>query len=122
MEEQDWEGKHLDKDLLVRGNKTYGPETCLFLEPKINTFLVEGVKNDGSFPTGVSKHRRKKKYSATCMSAATGRSTHLGYFETIEDAHKAWLSFKLEQAYIIAAAQTDIKISEALIDYYKNYI
>jgi hypothetical protein len=121
MEQQDWEGKHLDKDLLVKGNKTYGPETCLFLEPRINTFLVESVKSEGSLPTGVSKHKKKNRYEATCMSIETGKSTYLGYYETIEDAHKAWLAFKLEQAYTIASEQSDSRISDALINYYKNY-
>lgn len=31
MEEQDWEGKQLDKDLIFPGNTTYGPQYCQFI-------------------------------------------------------------------------------------------
>lgn len=37
MEQQDWEGKELDKDIRVRGNKLYSPTTCLFVSTKDNT-------------------------------------------------------------------------------------
>ena len=33
MELQNWEGNHLDKDILFPGNNTYGPDTCLFVPP-----------------------------------------------------------------------------------------
>lgn len=36
METQDWEGKQLDKDRKVLGNKVYGPDTCLWLTRKEN--------------------------------------------------------------------------------------
>lgn len=36
METQDWEGKQLDKDRKVSGNKVYGPDTCQWLTRKEN--------------------------------------------------------------------------------------
>ena len=36
---QDCEGKHLDKDILFEGNKVYSPDTCVFVDGVVNTFL-----------------------------------------------------------------------------------
>ena len=54
MENQNWKELELDKDLLVKDNKVYGPDTCCFLpqainsifsscKKKINLHLPEGV-------------------------------------------------------------------------------
>lgn len=37
MGKQDYEGKHLDKDIKVKGNKVYGPNTCSFVSPTENS-------------------------------------------------------------------------------------
>lgn len=48
MQTQHWEGKELDKDILFPGNKVYGPDTCVFVGKRLNTFsmkmLTEGVR------------------------------------------------------------------------------
>lgn len=46
------ESWHVDKDLILRGNKEYGPETCCMLPPIINSALWE---REHSLPPGVTK-------------------------------------------------------------------
>lgn len=65
METQDWEGKQLDKDLLVQGNSIYSPETCCFISTTVNGFMVKSNSSRGEFPIGVSLCRRTLKYKAT---------------------------------------------------------
>lgn len=121
MEQQDWEGKQLDKDLLVRNNKFYSPDTCIFISSKVNLFIVEKRSDNRVWPIGVSWHKRDRKFRARCQSVATGRAVTIGYFKTPEEAHTAWLAFKLEQAKILANEQTDERVAKALIDRYENY-
>lgn len=116
MEQQDWQGKALDKDILVRGNKEYGPSTCVFVSAQLNGFLVEKVSGD--LPVGASILRGK--FQSRCAEFGKGQK-YLGVFDTAIEAHKAWLFFKLEQAYILAAQQTDKRVAKALIDRYENY-
>lgn len=121
METQDWEGKHLDKDLLFSGNKVYGPDTCVFISQEINSFLIECGKVRGEWPIGVSFNINAGKFRAMCSEVTTGKQKFLGYYSNPTDAHKAWLTFKLEQAKILASRQSDLKIAKALINRYENY-
>lgn len=123
MEQQDWEGKDLDKDILISGNKVYSPETCVFVDPRVNTFMLECSTTRGEYPIGVclDKRVKRKPYRAFCNSVITKKTEHLGRYSTPEEAHSAWLAFKLEQAYILAAEQTDERVAKALIDRYENY-
>lgn len=123
METQEWLGKELDKDLLVPGNKHYGPETCVFLPSHINCFMSECTSRQGEWPVGVyrEKCRNQYKFKAQCMSVVDGKKKNLGRYNTPEEAHQAWLTFKLEQAYILAEQQTDIRIADALVYRYENY-
>lgn len=121
MEKQDWEGKQLDKDILFPGNKVYGPDTCVFIKPNINTFLIETNAGKSQLPIGVYWHNRDQKYVAQCNCVITGKRIFLGYYTTPIEAHKKWLSFKLEQAKILAAEQTDQRVAKALVERYENY-
>ncbi len=120
METQDWEGKELDKDILFLGNKVYGPETCAFVDQRVNSFLTDGNASRGKYMIGVSWDSVTNKFRATCSRA--GKSKYLGCFNTEIEAHQAWLKYKQELALELAAEQTDPRVAKALIDRYENYV
>lgn len=121
MEIQEWRGKQLDKDILILGNKLYGPETCVFVDQKVNTFLVESNSIRGACLIGVFLDKESGKYRARCCSVETGKQECLGRHSTEQEAHQAWLDFKLKQAYILVAEQSDERVARALISRYENY-
>lgn len=43
MARQDWEGMELDKDILIPGNKVYGPEFCVFVTRRTNALLPDST-------------------------------------------------------------------------------
>lgn len=92
MEAQDWEGKELDKDVKVVGNKIYGPETCLFVPSKINKLLTNNAARRGKYPVGVSLDKDTNKFIAYCRINSNRKN--LGRFNTPEDAHSAYKAFK----------------------------
>lgn len=47
------EKMHLDKDILIKGNKIYSPETCMFVPQRINTLFVKKDVNRGHYPIGL---------------------------------------------------------------------
>ena len=123
MCQQDWEGKALDKDLLFPGNKIYSPDTCLFVDQKINNFITESNKRRGDWPIGVhfDKSTGKFKASISMKSEDKKKCKMLGRYDTPELAHDAWLAAKIEKAKLLADSITDEKIRNALISYYQNY-
>ena len=121
MEEQDWEGKQLDKDLLFEGNKIYSEETCVFVTQMVNSFTIERGAARGEWLIGVYWHRQAGKFRSKCCNPFTKKQEHLGYFSSELEAHKAWRKRKLELAHDLAAIQTDERVAKALIERYANY-
>ena len=121
METQDWGGLELDKDILVKGNKVYSSEKCVFVTQQVNGFITDSRKSRGEFPIGVYLDRDSGKFKSHCQNPFTGKQEHLGRFLCSHEAHKAWLTRKLEHAVALAAIQTDPRVAKALIDRYVNY-
>jgi len=114
MVTQDWQGKALDKDLLVKGNKLYSPETCVFIPESLNCFILESEANRGEYPIGVYWDKEANKYKAQCNNPFTRKKESLGRFLDPNEAYLAWKAKKHEHALRYADQQTDSRIAEAL--------
>ena len=81
-------GLHLDKDLMVKGNKVYSPDTCSFVPDAINLLLSSCAARRGDCPLGVSHNKKFGGYRAglNCW----GKQIHLGTFNTPEEAFAAY--------------------------------
>lgn len=93
----------LDKDLLVLGNKTYGPEYCRFVPTQVNVLFNTHQAHRGDFPVGVyldDTVRRSRKYKATI--AVAGHNIALGYYETVEEAFEVYRQAKLNRVKRVA--------------------
>lgn len=117
VQQQDWQGKQLDKDLLVPGNKVYSPDTCVFISKQVNLFLIDRARCR-RYGLGVVYHTQIGKYAAQCNQLGGGRG-HLGYFDTPEEAHEAWRTEKHRLALLLADQQTDPRVAAALRARYK---
>ena len=114
MEQQDWQGKCLDKDIIVPRSKLYSPETCAFVLQATNLFVTARDACRGDYPIGVYLHKLTGKYRARCENPFTGKKESLGYFSTPEEAHEAWRKRKHELAQLVAATESDPRVVEAL--------
>jgi hypothetical protein len=92
------EGFHLDKDILVEGNKIYSPFTCVFVPQYINSLLTDRRNARGVSPLGVRalkptlKGRKNTTYESRCLHTINGETSSLTKtFKTVEEA-SAWYS------------------------------
>lgn len=118
MKNQDWEGKQLDKDLLVSGNKMYGPDTCVFVSGDVNKFMTDSLRARGDLPIGVTWHKGNRKYNAQCNNLSRSDGKCLGYYDTPEQAHLVYKARKKVLAIELASMQTNELISHALLRKY----
>jgi hypothetical protein len=105
---QDWQGKYLDKDLLVLGNKQYGPDTCVFVTALVNSLAQVSRKRTKDLPRGV--HKSGKKFQAEY------NKEYLGRYETPEEAHAAYACRRNSELSRVAEMQTDARIQAALLN------
>ena len=109
----------LDKDLLVKGNKVYSETICVFLPNEINSLLTKRTASRGEYLIGVSWSETNKAFMAR-VNKNTGKSKHLGYYNTELEAFNAYKqakeSFIKEQANKWKG-KIDIRAYNALMNY-----
>lgn len=113
-----YSGWHIDKDILVKGNKEYSPDKCCFVPQEINSLFVKMEKRRGEYPLGVSYIRSKKKFVATV--AICGKNKTIGHFNTPEEAFNAYKEAKEARIKELADKwkdQLDPRVYEAMYNY-----
>jgi hypothetical protein len=114
VERQDWKGKHIDKDILLFGNKSYSPETCVFVTAMTNTFITDSTSARGEHKIGARKCKNSNNFYAQCCNPFSGKREYLGAFKSDTEAHEAWRNRKHELACQLAELQTDERVANAL--------
>jgi hypothetical protein len=110
----------LDKDILVKGNKIYSPETCVFVPQRINVLFTKCNRTRGIYPIGVNYFKIENKYRAQCNCDKKGNIT-IGLFNNTDDAfYKGYKPFKEKYIKEIADEYKD-KIPNKLFNAMYNW-
>ena len=113
------EGWQLDKDLLVRGNKIYSENLCVFIPRELNSLLLTRDAKRGEHPLGVYLHKASNKFTSM-LHIGNGKRKCLGSYNTSEEAFNVYKIAKEEFIKEKAEkykSQIDFRVYNALMSY-----
>lgn len=84
------EGYEIDKDILIKGNKMYSPDTCCFVPQEINKLLLLNKHKRSSTPIGVNI--KNNKYVARLSKRR--KRVFIGSYDDKEEAFNAYKTAK----------------------------
>ena len=116
------DGFELDKDLLVKGNKVYSEDSCIFIPKNINLLLTKCEASRGKHLIGVSWSNTNNAFVAM-VRKNKGKSEYLGYFKTELEAFNAYKKAKenyLKEQANKYKSQIDLRAYNALMNYEVN--
>ena len=109
---------HLDKDLLIKGNKVYSEDTCVFIPREINQLLTKSTASRGEYLIGVTFEKSSGRFMS--QISINSRQVKIGRFKTEIEAFDAYKTAK--ESYIKELANTwkdriDPRAYNALMNY-----
>ena len=116
------ERMHLDKDILIKRNKVYSPETCVFVPQAINSLFIKRQNNRGESVIGTTPYQGKYMAQCSIINPKTGKSKreYLGIYDTQEKAFEVYKYYKEKNIKIVAdyfKGQIPQKLYNALYNY-----
>ena len=112
------ENWHLDKDVLIKGNKHYSNETTCFIPKEINNLLTKNNANRGDLPIGVYFDSYRNCFNSSI--SINGKQKRLGRFSNPIDAFYSYKEAKEFQVKMKAKEYVDFldkSVFDALINY-----
>ena len=107
------ERMHLDKDILIKGNKVYSPDTCLIVPQSINEIFHSSgkKKKDVDLPHTIIRVARGR-------FSVSYRGKALGVYDTVEEASDVYLKEKRDYIkHKVESMENELpdKVKEALL-------
>lgn len=115
------QGWSLDKDIIVKGNKVYSPDTCCIVPSEVNSLFIYQKPNRGGLPIGVTFNIRDGRFTAQLSKRLTeGKQRLRKNFKTAEEAFLFYKEAK--ESYIKDVAnmykdQLDSRCYEAMVNW-----
>ena len=108
----------LDKDILVKGNKIYSPEFCIFVPQRINQLFESSKASRGKYPLGISYLKNNDTFMVRMRK--NGETVLLGIYNDIDEAFNKYKTEK--EKYIKEIAdEYKCKIPKELYEAMYNY-
>lgn len=110
----------IDKDLLVKGNKIYSPETCIFVPAEINSALLTNPSRRTGLPIGVQIRNDQPMRPYMAFLNRSRKKIFLGSFKNPDQAFYAYKDAKetyLKELAYEYRGYIDPRAYAALIDY-----
>lgn len=112
----------VDKDIIVKGNKIYSPNTCCLVPQRVNVIFTKRDSGRGELPIGITKTQSGERFVVQCENPLTDKHSYIGTFDTIEDAFNAYKTTKESIIKQIAKLEFDNQnITKECYDAMMNY-
>ena len=109
----------LDKDLLIKGNKIYSEDVCIFIPQEINSVISKCDAVRGNSPVGVTYDKKCGKFISR-VRLQDSKRVHIGCFSDEIEAFKAYKQVKENYIKELANKWKD-KIDERAYNALMNY-
>ena len=114
------EKMHIDKDILIKRNKIYSPNTCIFVPERINYLFVKTDHKRGKYPIGVSFDKTNNKFIVQLKNEQCEK-IFMGRFSTEKEAFNAYKNRK-EKVIKNVANRHKNQIPKKLYNAILNYV
>ena len=108
----------LDKDILVKNNRIYSPETCLIVPYRINMLFVKRKGCRGKSPIGTSYDSKRELYGIS-RNYVVGKTHYLGRFANSVDAFDTYKTYKEKHIKNVADEYKDLIPEKVYVAMYK---
>lgn len=112
------EGYNIDKDILIKGNKVYSPETCCVVPKEINLAVMNDKNRRGKYPIGMYFDKGNNVFQARISKY--GIPTYLGCYNSTDEAFEVYKKAKEDYLKELANKYKE-NISEAVYNALMNY-